>query len=321
MPRNSCSWNLAGTKTFRLSSSKLLGRWGTNLQNPDKETCPIYRPDPGKKFVQADQSGAEALVVSYLCRKGKFRELFLHGIKPHVFVGLHLFKDVWRTELKDLDLTPYLEASPAELASLPKFKELDKLIKSSDKWPSQRRFYYMAKQVCHSANYDIQAMEFAVNVLKNSSGTINLGHVVAGKFLLTYHTLFPEIREWHQKVRTQVKIFKSVSNLFGFKRHIHGFLTDRDYKQIYAWIPQSTVGTITNIALTNLQYYIEDNNLDWDILNNKHDSYLVQAPIEEAEECGRVMQKFMEQSLTAPDGTTFTMRSEVASGFNWGDLH
>lgn len=70
--RSSCTYKISGTKTFRLSSSKILGHWGENLQNKEKGMRVMYIPDDGKIFVQVDQSGAEALIVAYLCRNANF---------------------------------------------------------------------------------------------------------------------------------------------------------------------------------------------------------------------------------------------------------
>ena len=67
-PRNTTIYKLGGTETFRASSSKWFGR-GTNLQNIEKSMRQLYWADDGKVLVQVDQSGAEALIVSYLCEK------------------------------------------------------------------------------------------------------------------------------------------------------------------------------------------------------------------------------------------------------------
>src|ERR1017187_6230228 len=100
--RNSTTYKIAGTTTFRLSSSKILGKCGANLQNVEKSMRQMYIPDKGKIFVQVDQSGAEALIVSYLCEKGNFRELFLNNVKPHVFVALHVFAAIWQQKMNEM---------------------------------------------------------------------------------------------------------------------------------------------------------------------------------------------------------------------------
>lgn len=66
-----------------------------------------------------------------------------------------------------------------------------------------------------------------------------------------------------------------------------------------------------------MQRYIEREKKPWDILNNKHDSYLIQCPLEDVKECAKISTEFMGQELTAPDGTKFRMKSEALAGYNW----
>ena len=82
-------------------------------------------------------------------------------------------------------------------------------------------------------------------------------------------------------------------------------------------MPQSTVGMITRIAVTQMQEFIETTGVHWDILQDNHDSYLVQCPVEESEQCQKIMKQFIEPELTSPRGEKFKMKSEGASGFNW----
>ena len=318
--RNTTGYKLAGTETFRISSAKLLGKWGGNLQNVEKYLRKIYIPDDGKVFVQVDQSGAEALVVAYLTREGRFRQLFKVGIKSHVYVALCLFSDVWQAKLPHLKIDEYIACPIATLTTLPGWKELDKLIKSSDSWPSAERYYYMAKQVCHSANYSIGANEFALNVLKNSEGQIALSSLQAGTFLAKYNSLFPEIKQWHLDIQLALKMTRTLRNLQGFPRKFYGPLNDKTYKEAYAFIPQSTVGTITNIAVTRLQNYIEAEGLAWDLLTSTHDSYLVQCPESDASEASRIMREFINQRLVNARGEEFFMRSEASIGKNWKEM-
>jgi DNA polymerase I-like protein with 3'-5' exonuclease and polymerase domains len=93
---------------------------------------------------------------------------------------------------------------------------------------------------------------------------------------------------------------------------------DSLWKEAYSWIPQSTVGCITNIAWVKMQDYIETHNKNWDLLINCHDSILMQAPLAERDEAAKVLQSFMTMPLTATDGITqYRMKSEVCSGLNW----
>lgn len=326
--RNSTIYKLSGTKTFRLSSSKILGKWGGNLQNIEKGMREIYIPDDGKIFVQVDQSGAEALIVAYLAERGPFRELFENNIKPHVYVALRLFKDVWPRKMREqriltadtpFDIDEVINTPIPQLTKHPFWKALDKTIKDSDNWSLQERYYYLAKQTCHSGNYGITPPTFRMNVLEKSGGKIVISKDDAEYFILTYQSLFPQIFMWHDKVKRQIEQTGMLYNLHG---HPFTFtepsVLDSKWKELYAWVPQSTVGEITNIAYVKLQAYIEWNKRDWDLLANTHDSYLLQCPIGEEQEAAKVMQGFMGQTFKAPsDGTEFTMRSEAQCGFNW----
>jgi len=314
--RNTTQYKIAGTDTFRLASSGLVTGQGTNLQNIDKDLRAIYHADEGKVLIQVDQSGAEALIVAYLCEAGKFRDLFLHNVKPHVFVALHLFKDIWMKQLPTIT-TLALSADIATLQHLEGWKELDGLIKSSDNWPAASRYYYIAKMICHASNYGMKGAAFQMNVMEKSKGTIVLTKREADDYLGNYHSLFPEIHKWHWELEQQVRKTRKLYNLQGFPREVCGEINASTIKSLFAFIPQSTVGTITNIALTNLQRYIELTDIDWDILGNCHDSYLCQAPENEVNDCATQMKSFIEQELTNLRGEKFRMKSEVQIGSNW----
>ena len=75
---------------------------------------------------------------------------------------------------------------------------MKKAIASSDHWPSEERYYYIAKMICHASNYGIEPFALQLNILIKSEGTIVLTLKQAKAFLDLYHSLFPEIREWHE---------------------------------------------------------------------------------------------------------------------------
>ena len=318
LPRNTCQWKLSGTETFRLSSTALLGKWGTNLTNIEKSMRSLYWADDGKILVQVDQSGAEALIVAWEAPLGKFRDLFLHGVKPHVFVAMQVFLDTWRLRCKDIDLELFRSAPIAELKKLEGWKELDTLIKSSDNWSAQERYYYIAKMICHASNYGMKAAAFQLNVLEKSRGKISLTKQQAEKYLADYHCLFPEIHAWHRAIEQQLRAGSTLWNLQGFPRLFTGPITDKSLKEAYAFVPQSTVGCITHLAITHMQRFIELERLDWDVLGNNHDSYLLQCPSGQEITCAKKMKELIEQELTSSRGEKFRMRSEAQVGRNWG---
>ncbi len=328
--RLTCSYNVAGPETFRLGSRRLF-KWkndkntgfGTNCQNRRKDEKQLYIPDEGKVFIKPDQAGAEALIVAWLCRAGNFRNLFLHKIKPHVFVALHLFKSIWERKLSR-SMDSYIKARIVDLKTLEGWNEVESMIKESDNWPSDQRYYFIAKQVCHASNYDVKAPTFQMTVLLKSEGSVALSLKQCRELLNTYHGLFPEIRYWHSEIVNEIKNGRVLRNLFGYPRRFTGPWGDDLFKKGYAFKPQSTVGTITNLAITELQERIDDGDKllnGVDLLVNEHDGLLAQAPIERVEVVSREIYKHMSRELVSPRGEKFRMGVEVKTGYNWSDAH
>ena len=328
--RNTCIYKQAGTNTFRLASTKVFGRWGSNLQNIEKSLRKIYKPDPGYIFVQVDQSGAEALIVAYCCVAGQYRQLFINNVKPHSYLAMSLFKHIWPKKMleyrlissaSEFNIEDVIRTAIADLKNNPHWKNLANLIKESDDWSLQERYYYLAKQTEHSSNYDIRPPTFRMNVLEKSGGKIVISEQDSINFLQTKHGLFPEIKgSYHRYVERCAKDTRTLFNLHGHPYQISEFeIDDNALKELYAWIPQSTVGEITNIAYARMYEHILKYNLKWDLLANTHDSYLIQCPEGEAAECVERAREFMNQELTSPiDGVKFSMKSEAAVGYNWG---
>lgn len=354
--RNSTSYALAGPRTFRRGSRKILHKWGSNLQNIAKEMREMYIPDGYKPelfhkckyyletgditifteqelltlriFIQRDQSGAEALIVAYECRNGDYRKLFTNNVKPHVYVALKLFRDIWPIKAKEHnlpiteDIINTLYDTPIEnLRSNPYWSDLDKLIKASDGWSLTERYYYLAKQTVHSANYGIRWAMFILNVLEKSGGKIVLVRDQGEYFLNTYRALFPELNERNDNIIKQAEKHKILYNIFGHPYQITAWeITDTMKKELYAWTAQSSVAEITRIAFSRGQEWIESERLPIDILADTHDSYLWQSPLEYIKSVVDKSGEFMNQRLVSPnDGTIFNMKSECKIGFNWSD--
>lgn len=311
---SSCGWKPGGTKTFRNKSSKIFDTFGTNLQNPSERMCRIHVPRKGYKFIQADLAGAEALDVAMRTpRGGKFRQLFEYKIKPHTFVAMHLFQTQWQTE------TPYdckhlCTLDIPQLAEHPEWKLLSKLIKNN------HERYFIGKKTCHSFNYLKMPGTFRFDVLKGSEGEIVLTLRDSELFRGIYVGLFPEIfADWHEKVKADLEETRTIYNSLSYPHYFGGHVkNDKTIREAVATGPQSTVGCIANIAACDMQDYIESSALHWDLLNNKHDSLLVQAPADEALLAAKKLTEYMSRiELCSPFGEKFFMKVEVAIGENW----
>jgi len=320
MTRTTTAWQLAGPKTFRRGSRALFKfasfkGFGTNLQNQSSSNSKCFVAPKGKVILQADQSGAEALRVAYLCEPGNYRDLFINKIKPHVFIGLS-FAEHWEKEYPQIHELKNTKIN--ELKARSDWKPLETAIKASDGNPPQSRFYYIYKQACHSANYDTTAPVFRFNTLQKSDGAVCLSLKQAEEYIANYHSLFPEIRRWQAEVREQIKQTRYLYNAFGHPRYFGGMLNDKTYKEAYAHDPQSSIATITLTAYTAMQDFIEESGVDWDMMPDKHDSIAAIVPEDEYMTAAAIMKSAIEQDLVGRDGVKFQMRSEVAVGKNWG---
>jgi len=357
---NTTQYHQEGANTFRRSSRAIVEGWGnyiirigTNLQNIEQELRRIYHAkgynaaihlekcihylktkqydhftsDELKTlniFNQSDQAGAEALIVAYLCSKGKFRDLFLNNIKPHVFVALHLFSSVWQEELNKISsgdfkisIQEFLGRDIRDLQKHHYWKTLDNIIKSSDGWEGGRRYYYIGKKVCHAGNYGMRGNTFRLAVLEESRGQIALTKQQADEYIRFYHMLFPEISEWHRDTIRQLEATRTLYNLFGYPKYFGQEIRETMFNEAYSFVPQSTVACITAKAYCKLQDFIESNNLNWDLLADTHDSYMLQTPIQESLEALKIMKSFIEQDLISPRNEPFKMRAECQHGFIW----
>lgn len=319
-------YRLAKTNTFRLGSGKLFPKgkrdvssfgpeYGGNMQNWEKSLRTLAVADDGMSLCQVDQAGAEALIVAYLTPHGRYRDLFLNGIKPHVYIGV-FFPQHWEAQFPCV--REFSKIPIAKLREHPQWAAFAKAVAASDGNPSATRYYYFYKQTCHSGNYGIMENTFIENLLSKSGGKVNLSAAQGGEFLSTYRDVaFPELHGFHRYVERQIEEKGELRNLFGYPRRFRSLKFD--IKEAYAFIPQSTVGCITNIAVSAMQDYIFEHNKDnWVILNNCHDSFLMQAPTSEINEVAKLMKQMIEQPLVGLRGENFRMRSEASIGRNWG---
>lgn len=320
------TYNIAGTKSFRFGSTQILSRVGTNMQNFNKKSKVMIIPDPGHQLWQIDYSGVEALIVAYLCPpKSRFRALFVHGIKPHVYIALHLFKHVWVNEFGSDLITRLCEADIGELKSFEEWPAVVDRIKASDEDVPTRRFYYFAKMTCHSGNYGIGPRTFVMNILDKSEGEIVLSNKEGSRFLATHHEVFPEIKDSFQfYVETMLESGATLTNFFGFPRKFNGNIHDNDLKkEAYSWIPQSTGSACSaQIADSLIQQHLDEGKLEhnFSILQNNHDSLMGQVKLGHEMETLKIVSKYMQHELTNPWGEKFTLGVECQLGDNWKEM-
>lgn len=298
--------------------------FGTNLQNIDKNLrCVVIAP-PGYIIWQIDQSGADALIVAYLCNMGRFRSLFIHGIKPHTFVAMHIAASHWASMLSLSDINEYLQCPISDLKLKPLWNNLAKIIADSDNESNpQKRYYYIAKTCCHLLNYDARWAQFQLSTLVKSEGSLVFSDSQAKYYRNLYRdTLFPELTNWHCSIIQQLDSNNRVLyNLFGHPRKFHGSWDREMWKVAYAFIPQSTVSIICLEAQREITNRLDNREPLLDgvaIWQNGHDAIMGIAPEENWRESVRSLVPHIERELVNFKGEKFRMRSGTSIGKNWG---
>lgn len=319
---------ITGTRSFRLGARMWFDEYGGNLQNPGKSIIEIYAAPRGRVIVQADQAGAEALIVAYECRPGNYRALFQNGIKPHTFLAMHIFADSradWFAGISDPPedkpwwngkIEPaahWLSKSPADLRAEPNWKTLDKRIKDSDKE------YAIGKRTAHGKSYRMGWKTYQLANLKQSDGTLVLNRRECVDFLAKFDVLFPEVIEGQDETEFKVRSSRVLFNKFGHPRRFERILTDSYIREAISWVPQSTVGCLTHQAFINVQRLIESNHrTQWDLVSNKHDSLAVECPVDDATDVAQILLSELRVPFVGRDGVEYRMGAEAAIGRNWG---
>lgn len=262
--------------------------------------------------MQPDQTGAEALVVAYECRPGRYRRLFELGIKPHSYTALQIFLDEISTA-RGQPKSRYAFVDPDTLISYEEYKALFAEIKSNDTQ------YALGKRVRHARNYKMGPRTFQLNTLELSQGKVNLSYADSKRILDTDARVFTEIDEWQAETAGRLAATRTLHNLFGYPRYFGGIWSDALERDGLSFVPQSTVGTITNRAFTALWHYIKAHKLPWLLLNNKHDSLLLSLPdtAEHREHARAVAKQHIEIPLVSTRGDHYQMGCGISWGYNW----
>ncbi len=333
--RFTCLYKITGTEFYRLSSTQLLGfkgppavkGYGGNLQNWNKRIRPCVVAPPGYIMWQIDQSGAEALIVAYECRLGRFRKLFLNKIKPHTFVAMHLRPQLWAFRLGIPNIDEYLNSTIDNLKTLPHWNDLAKIIADTDNESDPKdRIYAHGKIACHQLNYDAMWQQFQLSALIKSEGTLAFSDQESKVIHSLYRErLFPEITDWHGSVVKDLQQNgRILYNLFGYPIEFSGGGWDRElFKQAYAAIPQSTVGCIAELAQIEITQRLDDQDPVLDgvsIWQNGHDSLMGIGPEETKDKFLPTLVPHIARDLTSTKGEKFKMGCGVSVGKNWGSF-
>lgn len=236
--RMRCSFNIAGTETYRFSSSKNAFGSGLNLQNIPKgggdaelelpNVRSLFVPDPGMTFFDIDLSSADLRIVVWEADEPEMKAMLREGLDPYTEIAKEFYNDPTITK-KD---------------------------------PRRQTF----KSFAHGTNY--------LGTAKGLAERLGLGVHQAEQTQKWYFSRFPKIKLWQDDLKDQVLKRRMVQNVFGYRCYFFDRIEGTIFNQAAAWIPQSTVACLINRAYVAIDRDLPE----VEILLQVHDSLAGQYP-------------------------------------------
>jgi DNA polymerase-1 len=223
-----CSYNLAGTKTFRLASSENAFGSGTNLANIPKggeaegtvdplelpNVRTLFIPDVGYTFFECDLDRADLQIVVAEAGDAAMRRAMDSGVDMHLFSA----RDIFGLDIPD-----------------------DEIVESHAQcryWKERYHAYRQkSKAGVHATNYYCQPPKLAA--------TLGISVHEATRFQTAWFSAHPGIKEWQLRTETALRTKRMVKNQWGYQFKFFDRVDDL-LPEALAWIPQSSVAIYIN---------------------------------------------------------------------------
>lgn len=276
------SYNVAGTKTYRLSSSKNAFGSGGNQQNiptgDEDEDARIRLPNIKKLFLfdegyegfDLDGDSADLRIVTGESGCRAMQAYFAAKVKPYVEIAREFYRD------------------PTITKHHPSYK--------------------LMKALCHGSNYGGEA--------PGLSQRIGLPVHDVSRMQKWYFGMCPEIKRWQDDIREQGEKRGWIENPFGYRLYNWERWSRQVANEFLAWTPQSTVGLLIN----KIAAAIDEQLPLVELLLQVHDSLNGQYPIEVAEQARKEIISIAE-SIVIPckSGPVIVPAGLKVSTRSWGE--
>lgn len=238
------SYNIAGTETYRLSSSENAFGSGLNFQNvpagnedegdPTVLILPnvrkLFLPDEGYTIFDMDLKSADFYTVVWEADDEEFRSALDSGVDMHGLNAKNLFG---------------LSCGANEVKNLHGGKR------------------QLAKIWCHATNYGAGARNMAV--------ACGITIHEAERLRKRWFQAHPGIEAWHRRTEHELHQHRRVSNAFGYRMIFFGRI-EASLPEALAWKPQSTTGCVINRSWDNINRLLPE----VEVLIQVHDSLVGQ---------------------------------------------
>lgn len=280
------SYNIAGTSTFRFSSSFSEFGTGGNLQNVEDLLRQIFISDPGMKLAYFDARQIQSRIVGAIewniFHDGKYLDA-CEGGDLHTAVARLVWPELpWTGDLKH----------DVELAEQPYYR-----------WFSRR---FMCKKIGHGTNFKGKPFTIA----QQAKVEINLIQDFQPKYFLA----FPAHLRWHAWLEREIFERGELVSICGIRRQFWGRRdSDETIREAVAYDPQCSEAFIVNNGM--LQVWRAQ---DCQLLMQNHDAIIVQYPEKREDE---IIPKIFEQlrfPVELKHGRELIVPYGCDTGWNWG---
>lgn len=274
-----CSFNIAGTETYRFSSSQNAFGSGLNLQNipsggesddglelPNVRT--LFIPDQGYDFFDIDLSSADLRIVTWEADEGEMKAMLREGKNPYVEIAKEYYRDPTITK----------------------------------KHPRYRDF----KSLAHGTHY--------LGTPSGLADRIGLSVKECETVQKWYFGKFPKIKAWQEDFKDQIVKRRYVENIFGYRCYVFDRIEGTVFNQLIAWLPQSTVACLINRAYVAIDEQLPE----VEVLLQVHDSLAGQFPSNKRDECIKRIVQLAEIPLPYPDPCIIPVGVKTSS-VSWGE--
>lgn len=285
--------NVGAAWTGRFSSSKNPFGLGGNMQNLTERLRHPFIADQGRLIAYADYMQGESNIVAHLSGDERYLE-------AHFLGDVHTY--VCRLMFPNLPWTGDLRLDKAIAKQLPPWDPI-----------AGHDYRFQTKRIVHGSNYGLTPI--GIHMIHPD---IPLHEAKRG--FSNYMTEFPGIPAWQQHTRARVHAGEIIINPLGRAWLPFGRQWDKKtWRQALAFLPQSTLADIMDIALWLVWYYLEPMGVE--LLAQVHDAILHMTP-QDRLDLEREVLRLMQIPVPVVDihGVTRTMTIGVESavGKNWG---
>lgn len=284
------SYNIAGTSTFRFSSSFSEFGTGGNLQNVEENLRSMFIADEGMKMFSIDAAQIQSRVVGAiewnLFKDGRYLDACESG---------DLHTTVARMCWTDLPWTGDLDHD-RELAERPYYRHYD------------RRF--MCKKIGHGTNF--MGKPYTI------SQQTKIEQSLIEQFQPKYFTAFPAHTEYHNWIKDTIRSVGVITGITGRRRYFMGRRDSEDtFREAVAFDPQASESVIVNTGMLNIWRHLPQVQL----LMQGHDAIIGQYLEEQEDELIPQILKIVQHPVELLHNRTLLVPYDCNTGWNFGKFH